>query len=174
MNWNKTAYRFIFFSSLIWCLSILAAPIANHWYATTLAETMYRFFSRICHQLDSHSLHLFGAKFAVCARCTAIYFGFFLSVAAYPLLCRNTRASRVTEGSTHSRRILLLSILPLLLDVLLPLIGVYESTLLTRIITGMIFGVALPFVLLPAAEEAFKELHLKLSLSLRRTIRHAE
>ena len=174
MNWNKTEYRFIFLSSLIWCLSILVAPIANHWHATTFAETTYRFFSRICHQLDSHSLHLFGTKLAVCARCTAIYFGFFLSVAAYPFLCRNTRASRVTEGSTLSRRILLLSILPLSLDLLFPALGIYESTLVTRVVTGMIFGLALPIILLPSASEAFEELRLKLSLSLWRKIRHAK
>ncbi len=174
MNWNKTAYRFIFLSSLIWCLSILVAPIAKYWHVTTLAEMTYGFFSSICHQLDSHSLHLFDAKFAVCARCTAIYFGFFLCVATFPLLRRSIRASWVTGSSASSRGILLLSILPLSLDLLLPAIGIYESALITRVVTGIIFGLALPIVLLPPASEAFEELRLKLSLPLRRKIRHAE
>lgn len=174
MNWNKTAYRLILFSSLTWCLFILAAPIASQWNAATLADLIYRFFSRICHQLDSHSLYLFDVKLAVCARCTAIYYGFFLCVATYPLLHRSIRASWVTGSSAYSRGILLLSILPLSLDLLLPAIGIYESTLVTRVVTGMILGLALPIVLLPAASEAFEELCSKLSLSLRRKIRHAK
>jgi len=174
MSLSKTTYRIVFFASLIWCLSIIAPPIAVHFGAVRLADFIYGFFSRICHQLDSHSLHLFDAKLAVCARCAAIYYGFFVSVILYLLFLRKTRTGAVTDVIIQSPRRLLLSILPILLDVGLSELGVHESTLVTRVMSGVIFGIALPFILIPPAEEALKELRLKLSLSFLGEIRHAE
>ena len=174
MKFANTTYRLVFFASLIWCFFILSAPIAHHLHASTVADFIYGFFSRICHQLDSRSFHLFNAKLAVCARCTAIYYGFFLSVAFYPLLLKKAKFAALAEDRTRSPWILLFSVLPVLSDVLLSEIGIHESTLITRAVTGVIFCIALPPFLLPLAQEGFKELRLELSLSLRRKIRHAE
>lgn len=169
-----TTYRIVFFASLIWCLSIITPPIAVDFGAVRLADFIYGFFSRICHQLDSHSLHLFDAKLAVCARCTAIYYGFFVSVISYPLLLRKIRPATVAKAVLQSPRNLFLSVLPILLDIGLSEIGVQESTLVTRVVTGAIFGIALPFILIPSAEEALTELRLKLWPSFLARIRHAE
>ena len=167
MNFSNTTYRVVFLSALIWCLFILSAPVALHLEATSFAHTVYGSYSRICHQLDSHSLHLFGAKLAVCARCTAIYFGFFAGVLLYPLYSRKRRSQSVN-------RLLLLTSLPLLIDVFLNVLGINESTLFTRIFTGAIFGLSTPLMILEPADEAFNELRLKLPLLSRRKIRHAE
>lgn len=59
--------------STIWCLSIIAAPLLN-------SAGIYAFFSHICHQDPSRSLHIFGEPLAVCIRCTAIYFAFAVSL----------------------------------------------------------------------------------------------
>jgi uncharacterized membrane protein len=174
MNLSKTTYRIILFASLVWCLLIVIPPFADHFDAVMLRGFLYGFFSRICHQLDSHSLHLFGAKFAVCARCTAIYFGFFVSVAFYPFLSRKIWVATRTGAIFRSPRLVLLSILPLLIDVCLSEIGVHESTVLTRAVTGAILGIALPYLLIPPAQEAVAELRLKLPQSLLGKIRHAE
>jgi uncharacterized membrane protein len=165
-NIRPSTYRFAFFSTLLWCVSIVTPPIAQHLGLTTAAEMILGFFSRICHQIDSHSLHIFDTKFAVCARCTAIYTGFFLGVLFYPLIFRRI-------GFLPISRIPVLTILPLLLDVFLSATGVHESTGLSRILTGLVFGISLPFVLLKPAEEALKELRLKFSTALRRSIPHA-
>jgi uncharacterized membrane protein len=174
MNLSKTTYRVILIGSFVWCLLIVFPPFADHFDAVMLRDFLYGFFSRICHQLDSHSLHLFGAKFAVCARCTAIYFGFLISVAAYPFLSRKIRAATRTKAILRSPRLVILSILPIFIDVCLSEIGVHESTVLTRAVTGAILGIALPYVLIPPAQEAVAELRLKLPLSLLGKIRHAE
>jgi uncharacterized membrane protein len=174
MNLSKTTYRIILFASFVWCLLIVTPPFANHFDAVMLRDFLYGFFSRICHQLDSHSVHIFGAKFAVCTRCTALYFGFLISVAVYPLLSRRIRFATGAGAILRSPRLILLSILPLLIDVCLSEIGAHESTVLTRAITGAILGIALPYVLIPPAQEAVAELRLKLPLSLWGKIRHAE
>jgi uncharacterized membrane protein len=174
MNLSKTTYRVILFASFVWCLLIAAPPFADLFNAMMLRDSLYGFFSRTCHQLDSHSLHLFGAKFAVCARCTAIYFGFFISVALYPFFSRRIRTATRAGALLRSPRLVLLSILPLLIDVCLSEIGVHESTVLTRAVTGAILGIALPYVLIPPAQEAVAELQLKVPLSLLGKIRHAE
>jgi len=135
---------------------------------------MYEFFSRICHQLDSHSLHLFDAKFAVCARCTAIYYGFFVCVIIYPLLLRRALPVAVAETIVNSPRNLFLSVLPILIDLGLSESGVHESTLATRVVTGAIFGITLPFILIPPAAEAYRELRLKFQQLFLGKIRHAE
>ena len=174
MTLSKTTYRAILLSSFIWCLFILAGPMAHYFHASGVEDFIYRLFSRICHQLDARSLHLFGAKLAVCARCTSIYFAFLLSVVFYPLLVKRRRFTFLTRETKESPRALFLSILPLLLDVVLSETGVHQSTLITRVVTGMIFGITLPFILIPPADNALKELRLKLSQSLWRTTRHAE
>jgi uncharacterized membrane protein len=174
MNPSKTTYRIILFASFVWCLLIVAPPFADLFGAAMLRDFLYGFFSRICHQLDSHSLHLFGTKFAVCARCTAIYFGFFISVAVYPFLSRKIRTATRTGAILRSPRLVILSILPLLIDLGLSEIGVHESTVLTRAVTGAILGIALPYIVIPPAQEAVAELRLKLPQSLLGKIRHAE
>jgi uncharacterized membrane protein len=174
MNLSRTTYRIVLFASLAWSLAIIAPPIAVHLGAIGRPDFMYRFFSRICHQLDSHSLHLFDEKFAVCARCTAIYYGFFVSMIFYPFLLRRTLPVAVTEIILSSPRNFFLSLLPILLDLGLSEIGVHESTLVTRVLTGAIFGIALPFILIPLAAEAHRELRLKLRQSFLGKIRHAE
>lgn len=179
MSPRSVPYRFVLFSSFIWCLLIFSPPIASQLHVPSFANFTYEFFSRICHQLDSHSVHLLDAKLAVCARCSAIYFGFLLSVLLFPLLCKKSLPAR---WKLHSRSALLLvlSVVPLLLDVTLDLTGIHESTLATRLTTGGLLGFVLPFVLLPAADEAFKEILLrsirrtKIPLSLRRKLGHAE
>jgi uncharacterized membrane protein len=174
MNLSKTTYRIILFASFVWCLLIITPPFADHFDAVMLRDFLYGFFSRICHQFDSHSVQIFGAKFAVCARCTAIYFGFLISVAIYPFLSRKIRAATRAGAILRSPRMVLLSILPLLIDVCLSETGVHESTVLTRAVTGAVLGIALPYVLIPPAQEAVAELRLKLPTSLLGKIRHAE
>jgi uncharacterized membrane protein len=174
MNLSRTTYRIIFFASLIWCLAIITPPIAVHFGAIGPADFIYGLFSRICHQLNSHSLHLFDVKFAVCARCTAIYYGFFVSMILCPLLLRKIFPAALRKTISNSPRTLFLSVLPILLDIGLSEIGVHQSTLVTRLLTGMIFGIALPFILIPPAAEAHRELRLRLRQSFSGRIRHAE
>jgi len=69
---NKT-YAALLAGATLWCLSIVVAPMLG-------LPWVYVFFSRICHQDPSRSWHLAGEPFAVCIRCTSIYFAFTASL----------------------------------------------------------------------------------------------
>jgi uncharacterized membrane protein len=80
----------------------------------------------------------------------------------------------VTKTILGSPRTLFLCALPILLDLGLSEIGVHESTQVTRVVTGAILGIALPFILMLPAEEALREVRMSLWPSFIGRIRHAK
>jgi len=62
---------FVVLGAALWCLAIVAAPIFH-------INTIYSFFSVICHQDPERSWQIGAGTLPVCVRCTAIYFGFLL------------------------------------------------------------------------------------------------
>jgi uncharacterized membrane protein len=144
-----TPRRFLLISVFLWCAAIVATPVLASYdgAAAKAASLSYQFFSRVCHQLDSHSFHLAGYKFAVCIRCTSIYASFFLGLLFFPII------KRTKIVNVHPARVLILSLMPMGIDVALATFGIHESTTMTRGITGLIFGLALTIVLVPVLEE---------------------
>ena len=74
---------------LLACLAVLAtvaaaAPLAAAGWP--YAELLRWPFSLACHQLPERSFHWLGSPLAVCQRCTGLYVGFALGVAACPHL----------------------------------------------------------------------------------------
>ena len=104
---KKIIYFTVLLLSFIWCFSIILAPYlkANK---SGYNIFIYFFFSRICHQLPERSFYIFGEKFAVCERCTSIYFSFFVGTVLYPL----TKKIK----SKHIKTCLLLSIIFIVID----------------------------------------------------------
>jgi uncharacterized membrane protein len=145
-----TPLRFLLTSVFLWCAAIVATPVLASFdgAAAKAASLLYQFFFCVCHQLDSHSFHLAGFKFAVCVRCTSIYAAFFLGLLFSPMI----RRTRIVD--VHPARVLILSLVPMGFDVALATFGIHESTTMTRGITGLIFGLALTIVLVPVLEES--------------------
>jgi len=81
---------------------------------------------------------------AVCSRCFGIYLGMMLGVLFYPLI-RSFDFSRVVH-----RRYIMLASLPMVGDVALLAVEAYPPLLWLKALTGMFFGFALPFYVLPA------------------------
>src|ERR1051326_86694 len=77
---------------------IIVAPVAAASGHNEIAGAIYYAFSPLCHQRSDRSFYLEGHKLGVCARCTGIYFGFALTLLAYPLV----RSLRTT--STPARK----------------------------------------------------------------------
>ena len=104
-----------------------------------------------------------GWKVAFCERDVAIYGAIFLTGLVYALIRRRL-------GSWQMRfRYYLLFLVPMGIDGVLQLFGVYESTWIMRSITGAIFGVGSVLFAYPYLEEGFsdvrrtvnKKLHLE-------------
>ena len=109
-----------------------------------VAFLIYWFFSPVCHQLTESSFIIYENQMAICSRCFGIYLGMILGVLIYPLL-RSFDFTRVIH-----RRYMMLAPLPMVGDVVLLAMGVYPPLLWLKALTGLFFGFALPFYLLPA------------------------
>jgi uncharacterized membrane protein len=154
MNKSITIRIYIVITILVvfWCGGILAAPVLMHAGQMGSAEIAYSLFSRICHQNDARSFHVDGEKFGVCIRCSAIYFGFLIGLLFMPLLRTLTRIR-------PPKPMLIIAVfIPLLVDVVLNGTGLYTSTMLTRVVTGLLFGGVMPWCIVPLLSEACLQL----------------
>jgi uncharacterized membrane protein len=144
-----TSRRILLAGAFFWCALIVAAPLLASFggRSALMASYLYEMFSRVCHQIDSRSYHIAGFKFGVCIRCTAIYASFFGGMTVFPLLKRTTIAVQ------KSSFILMISLIPMGVDVALAMLGIHESNAFTRMTTGALFGFALSIVLVPTLEE---------------------
>lgn len=159
MEFNKRIYRIFLSLVAAWCGLIVAAPLlASNTPLTGVASQVYSLFSPICHQFDSRSFHLAGEKLGVCIRCSSIYFSFFTSLALYPLF------RRLNSFAVPRIKWLILALAPMVLDVMLNIASIHLSTILTRMISGIMFGGILPFFLFPPLIEALSQIRNRLTL----------
>jgi uncharacterized membrane protein len=149
----------------LWCAAIVAAPMLNSLGSPLAAwgSFLYQLFSRVCHQLDERSFHIAGSKFGVCIRCTAIYFTFFLGILFAPFVTKRI------GNRLSSRSLLLLSALPMAVDVVLSTAGIHESNAVTRVCSGAIFGFGLSIPLLEPLEELVQNILSRLKTISRTT-----
>ena len=153
MRFARLTYAVILSGAAAWCALIVLAPAAMC--SAGLAPfggILYAFFSPLCHQIDARSFHLFGGPLAVCGRCSAIYFGFLFGVIAYPF------AGSFLRRAGRGRIFLIVSVAPMLLDVILEATGFHESSNALRAVTGGWFGILLPFLIIPGAVEGISQL----------------
>ncbi len=137
-------------------LSIVGAPFFSAHGRPLLGAALYVLFSPICHQLPQRSFSLCGYAWAVCQRCSGIYFGMFACAMLLP--------ARWWGSSLHAgrRRVwALAAAAPLLADALLPQVRLWTSTPATRFATGALFGVMLTTLLLPGITEFLRALRMR-------------
>lgn len=111
-----------------------------------LVEILHFFGRAICHQIEERSLTISGETLSVCARDTGIYIGIF-STLSYLFFSKKKKS--ITIPSVRISFFLLLFILPLMLDGLGSYLHLFESNNLRRLVTGISFGLVLPYFLYP-------------------------
>jgi uncharacterized membrane protein len=153
MKSSKRLYGFFTVLVALWCIGILAAPLLKHAGWAQSADMLYSFFSRVCHQDDARSFHVEGEKIGVCIRCSAIYFGFFLGLITLPL----SRALK--RKKVPAMGFFLFAVLPMVVDAVLNAAGIHASTPMTRVITGALFGISMPWFVVPIFIEACLQLN---------------
>lgn len=135
-----------------WIVAILAAPTARLANVDEISEPLFKFFGYICHQMPDRSFHIMGEQFGVCSRCFGVYFGIVLGVAFYPLF-------RVIDSVEPLARIwLFLSLIPIGIDWSLTAFGIWENTQLSRLVTGLILGIACAVFIMPALVEIIRNI----------------
>lgn len=143
MNVMKKAENILVLLVLFWCSAIIGAPllaIAGGFFESA-SVILYKFFSVICHQFESRTFHIGGHLLGVCERCTAIYFGFL----AGSIWMRFRKTKDIQ--TMHPRVLLMIISLPIFIDGTLSFTPWYESTMVSRVISGGIFGFGLVWFL---------------------------
>ena len=136
----------------IWVAAIILAPVAKSNGSTGLASPIYSFFSLLCHQLSTRSLHVEGEQFAVCTRCFGVYFGLLFGFAIYPLW------RRIDDIEPLPKVWLFLSLIPITIDWSLTVFGIWDNTHLSRFLTGLILGTACATFIVPSIVEITRNL----------------
>lgn len=112
-----------------------------------MVQELFHFLGRaICHQLEERSLHASGETLSVCARDTGIYIGIFSSLIYLHL---TKRKKSLTIPSVKTSLFLLLFLVPLMIDGLGSYLHLFESSNIRRLLTGICFGLVLPYFLYP-------------------------
>ena len=122
---------------------ILGSPLALASGHVFLGLTLLRAFSYVCHQIPERSFFIAGHQFAVCSRCTGLYFGFAAATLMYPLV----RSLRTTTAP--ARKWLFLAAAPLAIDFSLTYFGIWENTHTSRLLTGTLLGFVSVFYVMP-------------------------
>ncbi|MBN2243006.1 MAG: DUF2085 domain-containing protein [Acidobacteria bacterium] len=154
MKYAKTTYSIILVGAALWCAAIVLAPVcaASPGILKGAGLILYAFFHSICHQISERSFSIGGMPFGVCARCAAIYFGFFAGTLIYPF------ARGVARPDLPSRLFLFIASVPTIVDAFPLRFGMYEAATASRAVTGSILGFTLAFFIVPAAIRAVSEL----------------
>lgn len=129
------------------CVAILAAPILQargHVFASSM---FYALFAPVCHQNPARSFTIFGHSWAVCQRCSGIYLGLFLA-SWVPF-----EMNGILDSISRRRIWVLCGTAPLILDVFLQSAGLWTNTPVSRFITGLLFGIMLSSLAVPALAE---------------------
>ncbi|HBR56833.1 MAG TPA: hypothetical protein DEA22_05095 [Blastocatellia bacterium] len=130
-----------------WAAAIITAPLLAAFGFNGISGPIYYFFSHLCHQMPGRSFHTLGHQFAVCSRCSGVYFGLLAAFLAYPLL------RKMEEIEPLPRIWLFLALIPIGADWSLGIFGIWENTHLSRFITGLILGGACAVYIIPALVE---------------------
>jgi uncharacterized membrane protein len=106
-----------------------------------------RVYSNVCHQENAKCISIGNASMMVCSRCAGIYFGAFTA----GLL------SLFLIVPSINRRVLILSAIPLGMDVLFVLTAVYTYSQGIASATGLVFGGVVYLFLLNELENLFSK-----------------
>lgn len=133
---------------LAWIGLIFLAPYLKS-QSSPFSGFVYTIFSPTCHQIPSRCFYAFGHPLAVCARCLGIYCGFLLGILIFPFM-QGFDSPALPKAKTF----VLLSI-PIALDAAVNLLGVWTSPDWVRFLTGIVWGLILPFYYLAGLSDFF-------------------
>lgn len=149
----------IFFAQVI---SVLLAPALVAWGYPGLARPIYAVNGLFCHQRDERSFAVLGEKMACCHRCAAIYGAILLFGLLFTLLRARLGKPRLAD--------LALLAMPVVLDGGAQLLGVWESSAASRVISGALLGFAICWFLLPYLETGFARMRLQIETLFARLV----
>lgn len=189
----KLAKHWLLLANLLWGLYVglpLLAPVLMDAGWTVPAKAIYTIYRPACHQRPERSYFYGGPaaiysveeleaagvdtnpfvraigneqvgwKVAFCERDVAIYGSIFLTGLAYAVFRKQLSAKRM-----RLRRFALF-LVPMAIDGIVQLFGLYESTWLMRSLTGAIFGIGAVLFAYPYVDEGFADVRKTINSKL--------
>ena len=151
---RRKTFRILFFVAvLLWCIGFSSQSLfSNTGFAVVSYPILKSTYGAVCHQLSVKTFSFMGHKLFVCARCTGIYLGALLTSILSLLFF-----SKLKLGL----KLLYVSVLPVMLDVLLSSIHVYVYSKYIAFLTGLFFGSVVFLYILESAENYFYKNRMK-------------
>lgn len=115
----------------IFVLGFSITSISNNPHIKILFPYLKVFYSKICHQIPNKSFIISDLHFLVCARCTGIYLGTFLTSIFFLIRYK----LRINLSLNH-----LLLLVPMIIDIILYNIGIYTYSKYIAFFTGLPIG----------------------------------
>ncbi|MDQ7039799.1 MAG: DUF2085 domain-containing protein [Rhodothermus sp.] len=138
-----------FITGLLWLMVSLPPFVPS-----SIRVGLMAAFAPVCHQLPDRSFWIDGVQLAVCHRCYGIYAGLFLGTLLLPFI--STHASWLYR---RARWLLIAGLLPPALDWGLQLVHLWQNTLLSRVLTGLWFGLVVGLLLAATLRRPFRTVH---------------
>jgi uncharacterized membrane protein len=140
-----STYAGVLILVLVWIAGIVSEPLirAAGGGDSALLWLLGTTYGRVCHQIDDRSFHIAGHPLAVCSRCLGLYAGYLAGLIVYPF------ARSLTQTELPQRSWLIVALAPIAVDVGGGFLGIFENTLASRALTGLIAGAAGAFYTLP-------------------------
>lgn len=148
--WSRRMFLVLLLAAILWSAGLFAAPLLFSAGKTTEGVMLRFLYSPVCHQDVDRSFSLVGYPLSVCQRCSSIYLAFTAVLAVVPLL---RRSNVPTELPLHGS---ILFLVPMGVDYLFDIAGLWSNTMISRSITGAFAGIGLALFIVPAWMEAWK------------------
>jgi len=114
------------------------------------SQAIYFVYSFLCHQMPQRSFFICGHQMAFCQRCAAIYGSVLVGGLLFPLV-------HCWLKPLPWKLYIALNV-PLAIDGLGQLVGLWESTPFSRVLTGSLFGLASVWLCYPYLEQGFADI----------------
>jgi uncharacterized membrane protein len=107
-----------------------------------LVGFLYAAGSLICHQLPDRSFFIDGRQLPICARCTGLYLGGVVGLAAWCVwkIARGWRP--VVTSPRNAMRLVILAGVPTAVSIAMGIAGVWDGSNVTRAVLALPFGIS--------------------------------
>ncbi|MBI9072239.1 MAG: DUF2085 domain-containing protein [Melioribacteraceae bacterium] len=139
---------FLFFIT-IWCIGIFNQFLFEKGTSNLISLLSDNVYSNVCHQNPGRLISESGNHSMVCSRCAGIYSGVLLFSIILLFLCSKSGLSIYP---------LFIGLLPMLADVILTSLDIYEYSKTIAFITGLLSGSVVIFYIHDAINKLFIEL----------------
>jgi uncharacterized membrane protein len=131
LNRNYILKLLLVILSGIFIAGFSIVPLTGSPYLAVTYPVLKVFYSKVCHQIPYKCFEINGFHFLVCARCTGIYAGAFISSLVYLFIKKQKLKVDLR---------FLLFLVPMILDIILYRLGIYNYSKTLAFFTGLPAG----------------------------------